>query len=313
MPDATVHSELPTDTDTTGAPRAVALPTRGLLRLEGPDSLSFLQGITSNDVTQVSESLAVWSAFLTPQGKFLHEFFVAQAPDGAIWLDCEAERREHLKKRLAIYKLRAKAEVALDDELAVYALLGERALGLLDLPALEGYARPLGDGVAFAEPRLAQLGARAILPRATAEATLRQAGFALGAFEEFDRLRLGLGVPDGSRDLEPEKATLMESGFDELHGISWDKGCFLGQELTARMKYRGLAKKRLVPVQIDGPTPEPGTEVRRGGKVAGTLRSATAGVGLALLKLDALDAGGEAPFEAGAARLTPRKPDWAGF
>lgn len=313
MSDATVQ----TDPDRTeagaagGQPRAVALANRGILRLSGPDALTFLQGVTSNDVTQVGENQAVWSAFLTPQGKFQHEFFVMRGADGDVWLDCEAERREHLRKRLSIYKLRANVELSEADDLSVHALLGERALGLLDLPALEGFARPLGDGVAFADPRLASLGARAVLPRAEAEATLARAGFATGAFAEFDRLRLSLGVPDGSRDLEPEKATLMESGFDELHGVSWDKGCYLGQELTARMKYRGLAKKRLVPVEIDGPTPEPGTDVRRDGKVAGTLRSASDGLGLALMKLDQIDEG--ATFQAGEATLTARKPDWAGF
>jgi hypothetical protein len=294
-------------------PMAVRLPNRAVLRLDGPDALEFLNGVTTNDTGKVGPESALWSAFLTPQGKFLHEFFLAQAPDDSVWLDGEADRREHLKKRLAIYKLRARVELAEANELAVYALLGERALGLIDLPAMEGYARPWGAGVAFSDPRLAQLGARAILPAADAERTLVEQGFVLGEAADFDRLRLSLGIPDGSRDLEPEKATLIESGFDELHGIDWDKGCFLGQELTARMKYRGLAKKRLVPVEIDGPTPAPGTEIRRAGKAAGTLRSAVDGVGLAQLKLAELNAEGDAPFEAGAARLTPRKPPWAEF
>jgi folate-binding protein YgfZ len=295
-------------------PTAVPLPHRGVIEIAGPDARSFLQGVTSNDVTKAAAERAVWTAFLTPQGKFLHEFHVAESPAGALWLDAEADRREHLLKRLKIYKLRAEATLSARDDLRVVALLGERALGLLDLPALEGHARPLGDGVAFVEPRLGQLGGRAVLPAESAEATLRAAGFALGTLDDFDRLRLELGVPDGSRDLEPERATLMESGFDELHGISWDKGCFLGQELTARMKYRGLAKKRLVPVAIDGPTPAPGTEVRRNGKVAGTLRSTRDGQGLALLKLDQLDTDQDPePFTAGEARITPRKPSWANF
>ncbi|RDD61480.1 YgfZ/GcvT domain-containing protein [Ferruginivarius sediminum] len=295
-------------------PIAVPLAHRGVLRVTGADARSFLQGIVSNDVMQVGAERAIWSAFLTPQGRFLHEFFLAEGPDGNLWLDCEAERREHLRKRLSIYKLRAQADILdANEELAVAALIGERALGLLDLPALEGYARPFGAGVAFTDPRLGPLGARAILPRASMEETLSEAGFALGEVADYDRHRLSLGVPEGSGDLEVERATLMESGFDELHGVSWEKGCYLGQELTARMKYRGLSKKRLVPVEIEGPAPEPGTDIRRDGKPAGTLRSAVDGVGLALIRLDQLDGAEAGAFEAGEARLTARKPDWANF
>lgn len=296
-------------------PAAVALAHRGILEVGGADTRDFLQGITSNDITRVSAENAVWTGFLTPQGKFQHEFFVARAPEGdALWLDCEAERREHLHKRLKVYKLRADVSLTPRPDLAVYALLGERALGLLDLPALEGYARPFGGGVVFVEPRLGSLGARAILPADSAAASLAAAGFAFGTLADFDTQRMALGIPDGSRDLEPERATLIESGFDELHGISWDKGCFMGQELTARMKYRGLAKKRLVPVHIAGPTPTPGTQVQRGDKVAGTVRSAVDGIGLALLKLDQIDADATSPpLQAGESTLTPDKPFWAGF
>lgn len=295
-------------------PVAVRLNHRGVLQISGSDSRDFLQGITSNDVNVASAERTVWTGFLTPQGKFQHEFFVVESSDGALWLDCETERREHLHKRLKVYKLRADARIEPRDDLVVYALLGERALGLLDLPAIEGYTRQLGGGTVFVEPRLGLLGARTVLPAGEAEETLRAAGFDFGDMADFDRLRLDLGIPDGSRDLEPEKATLMESGFDELHGISWEKGCFMGQELTARMKYRGLAKKRLVPVTIEGPTPEPGTEIRRGQKAAGTLRSVVDGKGLALLKLDQINAADQAdPLQASAARLTPRKPFWANF
>ena len=296
------------------APLASRLDHRAVLEISGPDAVSFLNGITSNDVGRVGPESAIWTAFLTAQGKFLHEFQIAQAPGGALWLDVEVDRRDHLLKRLKLYKLRSDVTLTPRDDLAVAALLGERALGLLDLPALEGYTRPFGDGVAFTEPRLARLGARAILPAAGMDATLTDAGFAAGTLADFDRLRLRLGIPDGSRDLEIEKATLMESGFDELHGISWEKGCFLGQELTARMKYRGLAKKRLVPVHLDGPTPAPGTELRRNGKSAGTLRSAVDGLGLALLRVDQLDTeAAVSGFEAGTARAVPEKPDWARF
>jgi hypothetical protein len=122
----------------------------------------------------------------------------------------------------------------------------------------------------------------------------------------WDAHRLALGLPDGSRDLEPEKTVLLEAGFDELAGVSWSKGCYMGQELTARTKYRGLVKRRLVPVAISGAAPDPGTPVTRNGTEVGTLRSMRNASGLAVLRLDALSG----PLACGEATLTPRVPAW---
>jgi folate-binding protein YgfZ len=124
---------------------------------------------------------------------------------------------------------------------------------------------------------------------------------------DWDAHRLSLGLPDGSRDLEAEKTVLLEAGFDELGGVSWTKGCYMGQELTARTRYRGLLKRRLVPVSVAGAMPAPGTPVLRDGAEVGTMRSGRDALGLAVLRLEALSAGGLA---CGAATLTPRIPDW---
>jgi hypothetical protein len=133
--------------------------------------------------------------------------------------------------------------------------------------------------------------------------------------EQYDQLRLSLGVPDGSRDLVVEKAILLEAGFDELHGVDWDKGCYMGQELTARTKYRGLIKKRLMPVAVEGPLPEPGTTITLGDHEAGEIRSSRGEIALALLRLEAVDeaAKNQIPLRAGGAKLTPIKPGWARF
>jgi folate-binding protein YgfZ len=284
------------------------LESRGLLRAAGPDARSFLQGMVSNDVTKVGPERAVWSAFLTPQGKFLHEFFMTEEPGGeALLLDCEAARLDDLRGRLARYKLRANVELTgVSADHTVAAIFGAGALEALGLPAEPGVTAPFGGGVIYVDPRLAGLGARTVLPRAGAVAALEGVGIAATALTGYDTLRIELGVPDGSRDLEIERSPLLENGFDELHGVDWDKGCFMGQELTARTKYRALIKKRLLPVAIEGPAPEPGTQVTAEGKDAGVLRSSVDGVGLALLRLDRL----EAPLLAGEARLTPKKPDW---
>ena len=298
---------------------AVILDSRGVLRLAGADTRSFLQGMISNDVDKLAPDRALWAAFLTPQGKYLHDFFLLQpsAPspgEETILLDCEAARRDDLRRRLGIYKLRAK--VAIEDATADYriaALFGDAALSTLGLPAEAGRAAPFAGGIAWVDPRLPEMGARALLPAATAEAALIEAGFAAADLAAYDILRIGLGLPDGSRDLEVEKALLLENGFDELHGLDWRKGCYVGQELTARTKYRGLVKKRLLPVRIDGPVPPPDTPVMMAGKEAGVMRSAVDGLGLALLRLEHLEAASGGALTAGQARLTPRKPAWAEF
>ena len=281
---------------------------RGLIRIEGPDVRAFLQGIVSNDVNKVSPARAVYAALLTPQGKFLHDFFIAELA-GALVLDCEAARRDDLLRRLSRFKLRSKVALAAGPEGHAVALVyGAGALAALGLGAERGSAKAFAGGVAYTDPRLAEIGARAILPAEAGGAALAEAGIAAGEAGAYERLRLALGLPDGSRDLEVEKAILLENGFDELAGVDWDKGCYMGQELTARTHYRALIKKRLVPVGIEGPAPAPGTPVLAGETEVGIMRSSADGAGLALLKVEALS--GIPNLVAGAARIEPKKPFW---
>lgn len=281
---------------------------RGLIRIDGADARPFLQGIVSNDVDKVSSARAIYAALLTPQGKYLHDFFVAEL-DGALMLDCEAARRDDLLRRLTRFKLRSKVSLAPGpDTHAVALIYGSAALSAVGLAAERGAAKPFAGGVVYADPRLREIGARAILPRASATAALAAAGIAPGSAADYERLRFELGLPDGSRDLEIEKSILLESGFDELAGVDWDKGCYMGQELTARTHYRALIKKRLVPVRIQGPTPPPGTPILAGGSEVGIMRSAGDGAGLALLKIEALS--GIPELSAGEARIAVRKPFW---
>ncbi|MCW5699116.1 MAG: folate-binding protein YgfZ [Rhodospirillales bacterium] len=290
------------------------LDQRGVLAVEGGDACSFLQGLVSNDVRRVSPDQAVYAAFLTPQGKYLHDFFMVEH-EGAILIDCEAARLADLKRRLGIYKLRS--DVTLTDRSGDYviaAVFGAKATAILGLPHSPGAAIRFGGGVAFVDPRLADAGARVILPAVDASRALSRLGASVAEIDAYDRHRIGLGLPDGSRDLVVEKSILLENGFDELHGIDWDKGCYMGQELTARTKYRGLVKKRLVPVAVDGALPQPGTPVMADGTDVGEIRSGADGLALALLRLDCLErAADAAPLIAEDARLTPKKPGWAAF
>jgi len=283
----------------------VVLEARGILAVSGADRRSFLQGLVSNDVEKIAPGRAVYAALLTAQGKYLHDFIMVQEGE-AILLDAEAARLADLKRRLSIYRLRAKVELAERPELAVAAVFGAGAAGALGLPDTPGAARAIAGGVALVDPRLAELGARLIADRGSLARPAER--FDHADFAAYDRHRLALGVPDGSRDLAIEKSILLESGFDELNGVDWQKGCYIGQELTARTKYRGLIKKRLFPVEIEGPAPAPGALVMLDGKEAGEMRSAQDGLGLALLRLDAVDKGGV--LSADTARLTPLRPDW---
>ncbi len=291
------------------------LEERGLLAVSGSDARAFLQGLITNDVDRVTPERAIYAALLTPQGKFLYDFFVAEL-GGRLVLDCEGARLAELERRLTLYRLRA--DVVLEDlgpGWRVAALIGAGALGPLGLELEPGRAIALGHGIAFTDPRLAAIGGRAILPSGSAAAILEGQGLTRAEAADYDRARLAAGLPDGSRDMIVEKATLLESGFDELAGVDFNKGCFVGQELTARVKYRGLVRKRLMPVAVEGPLPAPGTPIMAGERRAGELRSGRDGTAIALLRLDEIERAKEsgAPLTAGEARVSPLKPDWAEF
>lgn len=290
----------------------VQLGKRGVVTVAGDDRREFLQGLISNDIEQVGPDCAIWAALLTPQGKYLHDFFVFEMGD-TIYLDCEADRLMDLGKRLHRFKLRAQIDLGIGEAYSVFALIGDDAPDLAGLKADPGFARQLGDGILYVDPRLEQIGVRALLPSASAIQTIEAFGFSPTALDTYDSLRLRLGLSDGSRDLVIEKSTLLESNFDELRGVDWNKGCYMGQELTARTKYRGLVRKRLMPVRIDGPLPKHGTRVMAGGKEIGEMRSSFDGRGLALIRLERLDEAGKDDLVAGDAHVVPEKPDWAAY
>ena len=260
--------------------KIAALPERAALAVAGEDRVGFLQGLVSNDVAEAEPGRAVWAALLTPQGKWLADFFIL-SDDRRLLLDCERAQLPMVQQRLSRYRLRSRVVLS-DTDLRVYV-------------AWDG--DPDVAGVAARDPRLPNAGWRVL----TAEP------LPVNATEtDWDLHRLGLGLPDGSRDMEAEKSVLLEAGFDELNGVSWTKGCYMGQELTARTKYRGLVKRRLVPVRIDGAVPEPGSPILRDGREVGTMRSASGQNGMAVLRLEAL----ESVLTSGDSTLTPMTPGW---
>ncbi len=263
-------------------PYITHLPQRGVISVRGADRVAFLNGLVSNDVARAEPGQAVWAALLTPQGRYLVDFFIL-ADDGVLLLDTPLDSVPGLLARLNRFKLRAAVELA--DASAQYFVYATWA----------GVPPPIP--VTAPDPRLPEAGFRS-LSETEMKTNVSPADYAAH--------RLALGLPDGPPDLEPDKTLLMEAGFDELGGIAWDKGCYMGQELTARTKYRGLVRRRLVPVALDGPAPPYGTAILADGVEVGTLRSAAGSLALASLRLDALDK----PLFAGTARLSPKIPVW---
>ena len=289
-------------------PTFLKLAARAVLAVGGPDRAAFLQGLITNDIGRVAPARAIHAAMLTPQGRILDDFAIAALGDRFLF-DVEAEGREALAKRLATYRLRAKVAIEPCDGWIVAALPGGAAIARLGLPTEPGAAMPAFGGVAFVDPRLPALGARLMAPAAAADALLA-AGWQPAGAAAYETMRLSLGVPEGRRDLA--NALPMENGFDALNALDWKKGCYVGQEVTARMRYRGLVKKRLVPVRIAGAAPAPGEIVTLDGDEAGEMRSSAGDRGLALLRLDKLAeaAAREARFAAGGAALDALPPAW---
>jgi folate-binding protein YgfZ len=263
----------------------VELRNRGLVHIEGEDRFSFLQGLVSNTVED--KGALTYACLLTPQGKFLHDFFIHYG-DGFLLLDCEGgDRARDLYDRLLKFKLRSKVKLSVEEDHPVYSILSPPTP--LSHPGLDpGSMDPdFRQDAMMKDPRHTSLGLR----------TFEKPDLDEKPFEDWDRLRISLRIPDGSRDLELEKSTLAEGNIENLNGIDWQKGCYMGQELTARMKYRGLAKKHFYTVHINGDAPAPFSDLPNGGQ----MRSSCGDIGLALLK-------DENVFETDYGPITPVKP-----
>ncbi|MFT9206262.1 YgfZ/GcvT domain-containing protein [Acetobacter orientalis] len=263
------------------------LAERTVLKLSGPDRVKFLQGLVTADIAALTPGLATWCACLTPQGRWQADFFVVSDPDDAcLLLDCASTQAEALRTQLLRFKLRATVQLE-STGLRVLAAWGTRP----DATTLE-------NAIIFADPRLEGAGWRLIDAPPTTPLTVTE--------QDYNLHRLVLGLPDGVQDCEVGRTLAAEANMDLLGGISWTKGCYMGQEITARMHYRTLLKRRLVPVASTAPLPPPGTPITLNGAEVGSMCSSQDHVGLALLKLSAL----EQPLQAGGHTLIARPPVW---
>jgi folate-binding protein YgfZ len=250
--------------------KSAMLEDRAVIRVSGEDATSFLQGLLTNDLERLHPSEARYAALLTPQGKILFDMIVVRAPGEvpSYLIDCTAGQAADLAKRLGFYKLRAKVAIAdMSADQAVAAFWGAEA------PHID-------EGVLYADPRDPRLGWRAILPRPTA------AAFGSEHVNEYEGLRIAVGAPKGGLDFAYGDAFPHDANFDLLHGVDFDKGCYVGQEVVSRMKHRGTARKRIARVKLSGPSPAPGTPVLDRELAVGALGSSSGRKALALLRLD---------------------------
>lgn len=290
------------------------LKNRGIIQIVGKDREIFLQGLITNDAQKIKFTQSIYTALLSPQGKFQYDFFISAIKDGtddSIWLlDCDLDRVDDLIKRMSIYKLRS--EVTLENVTDKYSVIASWGDNKKLPPSMAGETQQREGGCAFFDPRLIEIGARMILPT---EKMLEQIAeleknniLTIATMDDYEYHRIKLGIPDGQRDIIVDKGILLECGFDELNAIDWEKGCYMGQELTARTRYRGLVRKRLVPVQIIGEVPHYQTPIIQNLIEVGELRSTSQDWGIAMIRLEALHKA--LPFSCGSATVTPHIPHW---
>jgi tRNA-modifying protein YgfZ len=255
--------------------KAATLEDRGVLSVSGAEATSFLQGLLTNDVERLGPSEARYGALLTPQGKILFDMIVVRALDGdepSYLIDCAAAQAADLAKRLGFYRLRAKVAITdVSADRAIVAFWGD------ERPNVEGL---LVEGLLYADPRDPRLGWRAIVPRPAAAAV------GLEHVAEYEGLRIAVGAPKGGLDFAYADAFPHDANLDRLHGVDFDKGCYVGQEVVSRMKHRGTARKRVARVKLAGPAPAPGTPVMDGELAVGALGSSSGREALALLRID---------------------------
>jgi folate-binding protein YgfZ len=263
------------------------LNDRAVVSVSGPEAGAFLQGLITNDALNRQEGAAFYAALLTAQGKILFDFLVVIRGE-AFLIDCRADLADALVKRLTLYRLRSKVVIERRNDLVVVVAWGDAAIA----------------GAGYADPRLASLGYRAIVSRDAIPQN-----FAGG--DAYLNHRLDCGVPEGA-DFGQDKIFALDADLDELHAVSFEKGCYVGQELTARMKHRGTARKRVLAVATreGGALPPPETPISAGAGDLGTILSSYHARGFALIRLDRFANAGTAELAAAGTSVEITKPTW---
>ncbi|HEY0328106.1 MAG TPA: folate-binding protein [Rhodopseudomonas sp.] len=280
--------------------KAAFLANRGVVKISGDDARHFLNGLVTTDMTKLAPGQGRFGALLTPQGKIVADFFITELPaadDGGFLLDCPREIAQPFADKLKFYKLRAKVLVEnLSDRLGVLA-------------AWDGELSAVPEA-SFADPREPRLGWRCLVPVELANKTAAAIGAELVDAALYEAHRIGCGAPAGGVDFRYGDAFPHEANMDRLHGVDFDKGCYVGQEVVSRMQHRGTARTRTVRLAFDGARPQPGSELLAADKLVGQIGSTADGVGLALVRIDRLAEAVEAslPLSADGVAMQLRDP-----
>jgi hypothetical protein len=285
--------------------QAALLPDRGVVKVAGDDARRFLNGLVTNDMGKAAPGKPRFAALLTPQGKIIVDFIIAEAPaqdGGGFFLDCPRVLATTLVEKLNFYKLRAK-------------VICEDLSEVLGVMTVWNGSADSEYGLSYPDPRLAALGTRIMLPPHLAAAAAADLGCPLVDADAYEAHRIALGVPRGGADFVYGDTFPHEADMDQLAGVDFDKGCYVGQEVVSRVEHRASARSRVVPIAYDEFAPSSGLPIMAGDKQVGTLGSTAKGHGLALMRLDriedALAAGTQ--LQAGGIGLRAVKPAWAMF
>src|SRR6266851_4493988 len=281
--------------------KAAFLPDRGVVKVFGEDARDFLNGLLTTDIKLLQPGLGRFGALLTPQGKIITDFLITEAPaghGGGFLIDAPRALAPGLAAKLGFYKLRAKVAVEnLTDSLGVLAVWGGE-------PAMK-------PDLAFADPRNDALGWLILVPEELKQKVADLIGAELVDSADYEAHRIGSGAPRGGLDFMYGDAFPHETNMDRLHGVDFDKGCYVGQEVVSRMQHRGTARTRTVRVILEDFAPEPGAAILGGDKPVGTMGSTSGHNGLALIRVDraadALAAG--MPLTSGGLGIRVAEPD----
>jgi folate-binding protein YgfZ len=288
--------------------KTALLPDRGVIKVIGDDARKFLHGLVTTDMLGVAPGTAQFCALLTPQGKIIADFFVTEAPQaegGGFFLDSPRAVTVTLVEKLNLYRLRAK--VLIEDLTEI--------LGVLAVWDDAGTTKQAAtkQGLSYADPRLAELGLRVMVPPHRAAAAASELGAELVSAEDYEAYRIALAVPRGGLDFAYGDAFPHEADMDQLGGVDFAKGCYVGQEVVSRIEHRGIARTRAVALRYDGATPETGAPITAGERQVGTMGSAARGRGIALIRLDRVAEAEPSALAAGGIPIRLIKPDWARF